>query len=199
MAEVKRSRIKLEFSSFGIAMIPLMIGINVVSAYLAANSPIWADTIGSQLAGIIIGPFNGLVVGALTNVFKWVTFDPYALPYAIVNAAIGLIAGACALFGLIKPQRTTSQALRVILVGILLAVTATLTSTPLNVSLYGGTTGKPWVDAIFAGLLAAKWDVFPASMTAEFISDISDKTITFFISWLIYTKLPPQFVKTIRR
>lgn len=199
MAEVKRSRIKLEFSSFGIAMIPLMIGINVVSAYLAANSPIWADTIGSQLAGIIIGPFNGLVVGALTNVFKWVTFDPYALPYAIVNAAIGLIAGACALFGLIRPQRTTSQALRVILVGILLAVTATLTSTPLNVSLYGGTTGKPWVDAIFAGLLAAKWDVFPASMTAEFISDISDKTITFFISWLIYTKVPPQFVKTIRR
>ncbi len=199
MAEVRRSRIKLEFSSFGIAMIPLMIGINVVSAYLAANSPIWADTIGSQLAGIIIGPFNGLVVGALTNVFKWVTFDPYALPYAIVNAAIGLIAGACALFGLIKPQRTTSQALRVILVGILLAVTATLTSTPLNVSLYGGTTGKPWVDAIFAGLLAAKWDVFPASMTAEFISDISDKTITFFISWLIYTKVPPQFVRTIRR
>ena len=199
MTEMKRTRFKLEFSSFGIAMIPLMIGINVVSAYLAANSPIWGDTIGSQLAGVIIGPINGSVVGALTNVFKWVTFDPYALPYAIVNAAIGLIAGACALLGLVKPQRTKSQALRAILVGILLAVTATLISTPLNVSLYGGTTGKAWVDAIFAGLLASGWQVFPASMTAEFISDITDKTITFFISWVIYTKVPPQFLKTIRR
>jgi len=30
-------------------------------------------------------------VRTLTNIFKWITFDPYALPYAIVNAAIGLL------------------------------------------------------------------------------------------------------------
>ncbi len=64
-----------------------------------------------------------------------------------------------------------------------LAVVATLTSTPLNVYLYGGSTGKAWVDAIFAAFLAGGWQVFPASMTAEFISDISDKVITFFIAW----------------
>lgn len=190
---------KKEFSTFGIAMIPLMIGVNIVSSYLAASTPIWGDTIGSQLAGIIIGPFNGLVVGALTNIFKWVTFDPYALPYAIVNATIGLIAGACAILGVVKPERNAKQIVKILLVGIVLAVTATLTSTPLNVSLYGGSTGKPWVDAIFAGFLAGGWPVFPASMTAEFISDIADKIITFFISWLVYTKVPVQLIKTIRR
>src|SRR5512136_231590 len=99
MAEAKPSRLKIEFSTFGIAMIPLMIGINVASSYLAANTPIWADTLGSMLAGIIIGPINGLVVGLLTNIFKWLTFDPFAIPYAIVNAAVGLVAGICALVG----------------------------------------------------------------------------------------------------
>jgi energy-coupling factor transport system substrate-specific component len=199
LAEKKTSRLKVEFSTFGIAMIPLMIGINVVSAYLAASTPIWADTLGSQLAGIIIGPFNGLVVGALTNIFKWLTFDPYALPYAIVNAAIGLIAGACALLGIVKKQTGPAQIGRTLAVGVVLAFTATLTSTPLNVTLYGGTTGKAWVDAIFAGLLAGGWQVWPASMTAEFISDFADKIITFFIAWVIYTKVPSQFIKTVRR
>jgi hypothetical protein len=66
------------------------------------------------------------------------------------------------------------------------------------VYLWGGSTGKPWVDAIFAGFLASGWQVFPASMTAEFVSDITDKIITFFIAWLIYTRVPQQFIKTIR-
>jgi energy-coupling factor transport system substrate-specific component len=199
LSERKPSRLKVEFSTFGIAMIPLMIGINVVSAYLAASTPIWADTLGSQLAGIIIGPFNGLVVGALTNIFKWLTFDPYALPYAIVNAAIGLIAGACALLGIVKKQTGPAQIGKTLIVGIILAFTATITSTPLNVTLYGGTTGKAWVDAIFAGLLAGGWQIWPASMTAEFISDFADKIITFFIAWVIYTRVPSQFIKTVRR
>jgi hypothetical protein len=36
-------------------------------------------------------------------------------------------------------------------------------------------------------------------MAAEFISDITDKIITFFIAWMIYTRVPVQFVKTTRR
>lgn len=199
MTEAKPSRLRIEFSTFGIAMIPLMVGINIVSAYLAAGTPIWADTLGSMLAGIIIGPINGLVVGALTNIFKWVTFDPFALPYAIVNAAIGLIAGICALLGLVRKETNASQVGRILIISIVLAVVATLTSTPLNVSLWGGSTGKPWVDAIFAGFMAGGWQVFPASMAAEFISDITDKIITFFIAWLIYTRVPAQFIKTMRR
>jgi energy-coupling factor transport system substrate-specific component len=199
LTEKKPSRLKIEFSTFGIAMIPLMIGINVASSYLAANTPIWADTLGSMLAGIIIGPINGMVVGLLTNIFKWLTFDPFALPYSIVNGAVGLVAGICALAGAVRKERTSTQIGRTLLVGVVLAVIATLTSTPLNVTLYGGTTGKTWVDAIFAGFMAGGLPVFPASMAAEFISDITDKTITFFIAWLIYTKVPSQFIKTLRR
>ena len=199
MAETKPSRLKIEFSTFGIAMIPLMIGINIASSYLAAGTPIWADTLGSMLTGIIIGPINGLVVGILTNVFKWVTFDPFALPYAIVNGAIGLIAGVCALLGFVRKERSPAQIGRTLAISVVLAVVATLTSTPLNVYLWGGSTGKAWVDAIFAAFLAGGWQVFPASMAAEFISDIIDKIITFFIAWLIYTRVPVQFVKTTRR
>jgi len=199
VAETKPSRLRIEFSTFGIAMIPLMIGINIVSSYLAAGTPIWADTLGSMLAGIIIGPFNGLVVGVLTNVFKWITFDPFALPYAIVNAAIGLIAGMCALLGFVRKEANPMQIGRTLMISIVLAVVATLTSTPLNVYLWGGSTGKPWVDTIFAAFLAGGWQVFPSSMAAEFISDIADKIITFFIAWLIYTRVPAQFIKTTRR
>jgi len=199
LVEARPSRLRMEFSTFGIAMIPLMIGVNIASSYLAAGTPIWADTLGSMLAGIIIGPVNGLVVGALTNIFKWVTFDPFALPYAIVNAAIGLIAGICALLGFVRKETSAAQIGRILIISVVLAVVATLTSTPLNVSLWGGSTGKAWVDAIFAGFMAGGWQVFPASMAAEFISDITDKIITFFIAWLIYTRVPSQFIKTMRR
>jgi len=189
-------KIKEEFSPFGIAMIPLMIGINVISSFLAAQTPVWMDTIGSMLAGVIVGPFNGLVVGLLTNVFKWLTFDPYALPYAIVNAAIGFVAGLFAVTGWIKQEKSTTMIIRVFIASVILAIVATATATPLNVVLWGGTTGKPWVDAIFAGFLASGWDVFMASMTAEFISDILDKTISFFITWFIFLQVPPMFIKT---
>jgi energy-coupling factor transport system substrate-specific component len=176
-----------------------MIGINIASSYLAAGTPIWADTLGSMLAGIIIGPINGLVVGALTNIFKWVTFDPFALPYAIVNATIGFIAGVCALLGLVRKEKNASQVGRILVISVALAVVATLTSTPINVSLWGGSTGKAWVDVIFAGFMAGGWQVFPASMAAEFISDITDKIITFFIAWLIYTRVPSHLINTMRR
>ncbi|MCD6484964.1 MAG: ECF transporter S component [Candidatus Odinarchaeota archaeon] len=189
-------RFKIEFSPFGITMIPLMIAINVVAGYLAAGTPVWMDTIGSMLAGLILGPFNGLVVGALTNIFKFLTFDPFALPYAIVNAAIGLVAGIFALTGWVKQEKTANQIVRVLIASIILALVATFTSTPLNVAFWGGYTGKSWVDLIFAGFLASGWDVFTASLTAEFISDIVDKTLGFFISWIIYLQLPPSFVKT---
>lgn len=189
-------RFRIEFSPFGITMIPLMIAINVVAGYLAAGTPVWMDTIGSMLAGLILGPFNALVVGALTNIFKFLTFDPYALPYAIVNAAIGLVAGLFAITGWVKQEKTPNQIIRVLIASIILALVATFTSTPLNVVLWGGTTGKPWVDLIFAGFLASGWDVFTSSLTAEFISDIVDKTLGFFISWIIYLQLPPSFIKT---
>ena len=188
--------IKEEFSPFGIALIPVMIAINVISSFLAANTPVWMDTIGSMLAGVIVGPFNGLVVGLLTNVFKWLTFDPFALPYAIVNAAIGLVAGLLAVTGWIKQEKSLMMVIRVIIASIILALVATFTATPLNVSLWGGFTGKAWVDAIFAGLLASGWDVFMASLTAEFISDILDKTIGFFVTWIIFLQVPPTFIKT---
>ena len=189
-------RFKKEFSSFGIAMIPLMIGINVIGGFLAAGTPIWMDTIGTMIAGLIVGPFNAFVVGLLTNVFKYLTYDAFALPYATVNAIIGLVTGFLAISGFIKQEKTPGQIIRVIISGIILAIFATLTSTPFNVTLWGGYTGKPWVDAIFTGLYASGWDVWVASMTAEFISDIVDKTITFFITWLVYLQVPKMFIKT---
>ncbi len=190
-------RFKIEFSTFGIVMIPLCIGINIAAGYIGQFTPFWLDTLGTMLAAVILGPFNALVVGLLTNIFKFLVFDPYALPYAIVNGAIGFVTGLFAWkTDFFRPEKTGMQIVKVLILGVILALTATFTSAPLNYYFWGGYTGKAFADAIFVGLLASDYDPFTASLIAEFISDILDKPVCIIIVWLVLINIPERFIFT---
>jgi energy-coupling factor transport system substrate-specific component len=110
-----------------IVLMPVAIALNIVLGQTAASAlklPIYLDSIGTILVGVLAGPIAGAATGLLSNL-AW-TFvlagtpfgSPYAWPFAIVAAEIGLLAGVFGYAGVFRPRPRTPPA------GLLLGVVA---------------------------------------------------------------------------
>jgi energy-coupling factor transport system substrate-specific component len=69
-------------------------------------------------------------------------------------------------------------------------VVAVVISTPINVVLWGGTTGVVFGDAIFTALREAGVGLWLASFCDEAIIDLMDKFLTIIITFFIMKALP---------
>lgn len=93
-------------NSTALALIPLAIAINIAVGQLVVTSrvlPFYLDSIGTVLVGALLGPWVGLITGALSNVIWTLTGLPnsnIAVWFAYVAAVIGLIAGFAGRAGL---------------------------------------------------------------------------------------------------
>jgi hypothetical protein len=105
-----------QFDTRTIVLIPIAIAINIILGQTVAQAlkiPIYLDSIGTVLVGVIAGPIPGLLTGLLTNLI-W-TFvlagtpfgSPYAWPFAIVAAEIGLLAGVFGYLGFFRSRPYT--------------------------------------------------------------------------------------------
>lgn len=99
-----------QFTTRVIALIPVAIAINIVLGYTvqtALKLPIYLDSIGTILVGVLAGPIAGAVTGAASNII-W----QYAPgigggtigPFAITAAVIGLLAGLWGYLGVYRPR-----------------------------------------------------------------------------------------------
>ena len=87
---------RLGLNSTALALIPLAIAINIAGGQLikVLKLPIYLDSIGTVLTGALLGPWVGLLTGALSNIiWTLIGLDPYAATFAYVAAVIGLMAG----------------------------------------------------------------------------------------------------------
>ena len=98
------------FNTRVIALMPVAIAINIVLGYTVQTVlklPIYLDSIGTILVGVLAGPLPGLVTGVLTNLI-W----QYAPgigggtigPFAITAGVIGLLAGVWGWLGVYRPR-----------------------------------------------------------------------------------------------
>ncbi|MEO8461957.1 MAG: hypothetical protein ABI555_01990 [Chloroflexota bacterium] len=118
------------FETRTIVLIPIAIAINIVlgqTVGTALKVPIYLDSIGTILVGVLAGPLPGLVTGLLANlIWTYVLPAPfhsdYAAPFAIVAAEIGFVAGILGQLGWFRgrpntdPQRLVLGALVVVAV-----------------------------------------------------------------------------------
>ncbi len=166
-----------------------------MGAYFAQllKLPIWLDTIGTMISAILVGPWNAAIAGALTNLIKWITFDPVAGPYAITNAAIGITLGMLYRKGWFSAKPTVSQ---IIKSGIIIAVVATVISAPITVYMFGGVTGGG-VDLITAMLLGTggMGGLLTAVFSSELIGDLLDKLISLVVVGVIIENIPKKYFK----
>jgi hypothetical protein len=99
-----------QFTTRVIALIPVAIAINIVLGYTVQTVlklPIYLDSIGTILVGVLAGPIAGAATGAASNII-W----QYAPgigggtigPFAITAAVIGLLAGLWGYLGVFRSR-----------------------------------------------------------------------------------------------
>src|SRR5215210_4788878 len=95
-------RLKADFSTMTLVLIPVAIAINIVIGQIVSllKLPVYLDSIGTVLVGVLAGPWAGALTGVLSNTIWGLTIDPNALPWFPVALFIGLVAGICANVGL---------------------------------------------------------------------------------------------------
>ncbi len=102
--------IRAQFPTRVIALMPVAIAINIVlgaTVQQALKLPIYLDSIGTILVGVLAGPLAGALTGVLSNLI-WGYLLPAPIgsptigPFALVAGAIGLLAGIWGRTGLFR-------------------------------------------------------------------------------------------------
>jgi ECF-type transporter family protein len=122
-----------QFDTRTIVLIPIAIAINIILGQTVAAAlkiPVYLDSIGTILVGVLAGPIAGAVTGGLANLI-WTYIlpapfqSPYAAPFFIVAVEIGLLAGIFGRLGFFRsrPNTPPSQlAIGAVVVAVVVAV-----------------------------------------------------------------------------
>lgn len=181
--------LRREFSTLTLVMIPVAIAINVAvgQLVLALRLPLYLDSIGTVLVGVLAGPWAGALTGFLANVVWTATgwFTP-ALAFAGVAAMIGILAGAFGRAGWVGVWW------KALLAGLITGLAAAVLSAPVAAYVFGGVMGSG-TDVIVGLARSAGLDALGANMAQGVVSDPLDKAITYLIVWAVLGALPARF------
>ncbi|PKM68226.1 MAG: ECF transporter S component [Firmicutes bacterium HGW-Firmicutes-10] len=175
-----------KYSTMAILLIPIGIAINYVGGQIALilKLPVFIDVIGTILVGALAGPLFGAITGLVTNLILGIT-APTWIPYAIVNVAIGIVAGLCAQKGWFK---TVKGAL---ITSVLIWLITQLTANPVTVYLFGGVTGSG-SSFITSFLIATGQSLWQSVITTALITETVDKFVSVFIVFFIIKAIPAR-------
>jgi hypothetical protein len=153
-----------QFDTRTIVLIPIAIAINIILGQTVAAAlkvPIYLDSIGTILVGVLAGPIAGAVTGGLTNLIWTYVLpppfnSPYAAPFFIVAVEIGLVAGIAGRLGFFRsrPNTPTSQlAIGAAVVVVIVAVIAIYGFIPFysdgTITFFAPTTPGSEPDTVF--------------------------------------------------
>ena len=101
-----------QFTTRTLILMPVAIALNIILGQTVAAAlkiPIYLDSIGTILVGVLAGPLAGAATGFLANLlWAYVIPPPFQYPpaaaFAIVAAVIGLIAGVAGGLGWLRPR-----------------------------------------------------------------------------------------------
>jgi energy-coupling factor transport system substrate-specific component len=178
-----------EFSTLTLVLIPVAIAINIAVGTLALNLklPLYLDSIGTVLVGVLVGPWAGAVTGFLANlVWTLSGLFPQAIAWAGVAAIIGALAGAFGRAGWVKLSWKAALA------GLITGVVAAILSAPIAAYVFGGVTGAG-TDAVVAAFRSFGLDALGANLAQGGVSEPIDKMITYLVVWAIMMGLPQRF------
>jgi len=181
-------RLKKDFSTLTIALMAVAIVLNIVFGQLVSllKLPIFLDSIGTVLVGLLAGPWAGGLTGLLTNLIWGLFTGPVTAAFSPVAMIIGIAAGLCAKFGLFRKWW------QAILSGAIITLALSVIAIPIRVYLFGGLTGSG-ADFIVAYLLATGRDLFSAVFITVITDNLIDKVVTALLAWGIVKGLPRRF------
>jgi energy-coupling factor transport system substrate-specific component len=184
------SRLRQDFTTLTWVMIPVAIAINIAVGQLiyTLKIPLYLDSIGTILVGVLAGPWAGALTGLLSNLIWGMTgLNVSYAPFAAVGAVIGLMAGLFSEGGWMRAWW------KAILAGLITGLIAAVISAPIAAYVWGGVTGAG-TDVITAFFRGIGFGILPSSFAQGVSSDPLDKAISFFVVWLIIQALPMRFL-----
>lgn len=185
---------KKDFTTTTLVLMAVAIVINIVVGQLVSmlKLPIFLDSIGTVLVGIMAGPWAGGLTGLLTNLIWGMISSPVAAAFSPVALAIGVVAGLCAKYGLFRTWWLA------ILSGVIITVFNAAVAVPIRLYMFGGITGSG-ADFITSYMLALGRDLFGSVVVTVFTSNLLDKIVTALLSWGIVKALPRRTVDRLPR
>ena len=151
-----------QFDTRTVVLMPVAMALNIVLGTAVASAlkiPVYLDSVGTILVAVLAGPLAGAVTGFLSNIV-WTYLapppfgSPYAAPFALVAVVIGLLAGAFARWGWLRPRPGASGRQLVVAAGVAISLVSLMAILALGV----------WQVAALGGELA------PASDQAAFLA-----------------------------
>ena len=158
-------------------------------AALALRLPVYLDSIGTILAGILLGPVYGMLPNLLSGILMGMTTDIYSLYFAPVGMVTGFMAGLPELMGRVR-------GLRLFLAAALITVPGTIVSSLICAGLFGGITSSG--STVLVQLLSHT----PLGMTAsiflvQVITDLADRTVSLFLASAAAGAVPDRLKQAI--
>jgi energy-coupling factor transport system substrate-specific component len=179
-----------DFTTLTLVLIPVAIAINIAIGQLvyAVKLPLYLDSVGTVLVGLVAGPWAGALTGLLSNlVWGMSGLAPTYTPFAAVAAVIGMLAGLFGESGWFKTWW------KVIVGGLITGLIAAVISAPISAYVFGGVTGSG-TDLVVAFFRNMGAGILPATFAQGVSSDPLDKMITFLVVWGIVLALPKRFL-----
>lgn len=158
-----------QFGTRTLLLMVVGIAVNIILGQTVASAlkiPIYLDSIGTILVGVLCGPIAGALTGGLCNIlWSYVIPPPFqyqpAAAFAITAVAIGVIAGLAGRAGFLRPRpnRSTAEllaggAITVALIGVMaaFAIIGYQKIFQTDVSLLPNTEGVDWYFVLLAWL-----------------------------------------------
>lgn len=177
--------LKEDFTTTVIVLMSIAIVINIVAGQLVAmlKLPIYLDSIGTILVGILAGPWAGGLTGLLTNLIWGLISSPVAAAFSPVAMAIGIAAGLCAKYGLFKTWWLA------LISGVIITFFNAVVAVPIKIYMFGGISGTG-SDFLTSYMLALGKSLFGSVVVTVFTSNLIDKVATAILAWCIVKALP---------
>jgi len=179
---------KHDFTMIAILLIPVGVAINVIIGEIVdiLKLPLFLNSIGTIIVGMVAGPWVGMAAGGLTNLVLGL-FNPTTFAFTPINMAIGLAAGILSNTGM---MRNFGKA---IVSGIIVTLVTIITASPIQVLVFGGISGQG-SDAITAALLASGREIWTAVLTQKIFVESADKIVSVLIAYWIVKKMSDRYL-----
>ena len=176
------------FTTAAWVLIPVAIGINMIGRFLTQvlNLPLFLDTIGTTMVAFLAGPWVAAVAGVLTNLVIGLTLEATSIPFGIVNAAIGIVAGVMAARGFLK---SIGKVIWLMIAMILITV---ITATPIVVLVFEGVSGSG-VDAVTAFFVASGQGMVESVIGQQLLTGTLDKVLTVLLAFALIKGVPARY------
>ena len=165
MRNVRVRVLRLTVTAFCIAL-------NIGGSYLALllRLPIYLDSIGTILAGALMGPWYGLAAAVGNGLISGVLTDVYSLYFLPVGAVTGLMAGLLFRKGILKGWKVIPGSLA-------LTVPGTVLSASISAFLFGGVTssGSSLLVQLFHHL---GLNLVASAFAVQIVTDYADRLIS---------------------